>query len=108
VTFWSPSAFAQTELETEIGNIMSAYEQCVENAKTRTLVVKKEALRPKFFAAKLAACDRIRDAEISSTYSKAGIAEARRRRAEIKEEMAAMTEALLAGARAELGLATSN
>lgn len=100
MTFWSQSGFAQTDLETDIGNIMSAYEQCVENAKARTLAVNKEMLRPKFFAAKLAACDRIRDAELSSAYSKAGIAEARRERAEIEEEMAAMTKALLAGARA--------
>ena len=99
---------AQNALETAVAEIMARYEQCIENAKERTLLVKKEALRPKFFAAKVSACDRLRDAEISIAQANAGIAETREQRAALEAEIAAMTAALLAGARTELGLPTSN
>ncbi len=104
ITFVSGPSSAQSTLETAVDEIMARYEQCIEDAKVRTLAVGKEALRPKFFAAKLNYCDRQRDAEISIAQSQAGIVAAEALQASLEAEIAAMTENLLAGARSELGI----
>lgn len=99
---------AETSLESDLSEIIQAYEVCLNDAKDRAAAVSNEALRPRFFDAKADTCARIRDANLSTAYSKAGIAATQRERLAIETDMAAMTDALLAGARADLGLPETN
>lgn len=99
---------AENALQADIAEIMQTFEVCLDDAKDRAAAVTKEALRPRFFDAKADACARIRDANLSSAYATAGISANQGERAVIEAEMAAMTDALISGARADLGLFEAN
>ena len=101
-------AAEETALKADLAEIMRTFEVCLDSAKDRAAVVGNEALRPSFFDAKADACTRIRDANISSAYATAGISATQGERAAIEAEMAALTDALLANARADLGLSEAN
>lgn len=101
-------AAAETALEADLAEIMRTFEVCLDDARDRTTAVSNEVLRPRFFDAKADACARIRDANLSSAYSRAGIAATQRERLAIEADMAAMTNALLADARADIGLLETN
>lgn len=99
---------AETSLEADLAETMQAFEVCLNDARDRAAAVANEALRPRFFDAKADACTRIRDANVSSAYTTAGITATQRERLTVEADRAAMTDALLAGARAELGLPETN
>ncbi len=50
-------ATAQGTLEAAVAQSLSDFEQCVNKAKARTLAVKAEAARRKFFAGLVKTCD---------------------------------------------------
>lgn len=99
---------AETALEADLAEIMRTFEVCLDDAKDRAAALGNESLRPRFFDAKADTCARIRDANLSSAYSRAVISATQSERAAIEAEMAAMTDALLAGARADLALPETN
>lgn len=99
---------AETALDADLTEIMRDFEVCLNDAKDRAMAVSNESLRPRFFDAKADACARIRDAHLSSAYATAGIAAIQHERAAIEADMAAMTDALLSGAREDLGLQETN
>lgn len=104
-SLWGFGVLAQTALPSDLQAIVDRYETCLDAAQTRTREVGNAALRPKFFDALSKQCDRQRDAELSIAQSEAGIARTEAEQDALRAEIAAMTDGLIMGTRAELGLA---
>ncbi len=95
---------AQTALPSNLQAIVDRYVACLDAAQARTQEIGNAALRPKFFDALSQQCDRQRDAELSIAQSEAGIARTEAEQNVLRSEIAAMTEGLIMGARADLGI----